>query len=290
MDTSWLDLESSMDDEIGTSLVDDVRSSSLKLKERVCSITICSMYVDRDSNIIRISTDRDVVLDLKVDTGTVLDPKVDTGTVLNRNDDHLTSVLPRERLQAMINDKRIVDSTQFHVECLLLYHVNLIPEQVQMYAKIDTDTRFLKVCKFASACTNTLPEFKDVVVPPAISCFHDVHRIYIIFREDSPMIQRSLTTQGCDTRSLTAKGCDTRSLTTQGCDTRSLTTQGCDPRSLTAKGCDPRSLTAKGCDTRSLTKRVSFHDTAGRSTGKHRHTRKFRTGPVLGSVSAASIL
>ena len=245
MDTSWLDLESNNQD------LDDADGSTLKLKERVDSITICSMYVDLNSTIIHTVTDPDVALDA-------------VSGEESKND--LVSVLTCERLQNLIRDKCKVGSQHFHVEFLLLYHVNLMPEQVQVYVKTDTDTRFLKVCRYAS----TLPEFKDVVIPPAVPCFQDIHRIYIIFHEDvcDPR-QQSLTTQGCDSRSLTTQGCDQRS--------RPLTTQGCDQRS--------RPLTTQGCDQRSLTKRVSFHDTSGRS--KHRHTRKFRAvaESVAGLVS-----
>ena len=210
MDTSWLDLESNNQD------LDDAEGSSLKLKERVDSITICSMYVDQNSTIIHTVTDPDVALD---------------AVSGEESENDLVSVLTCERLQNLIRDKCKVGSQYFHVEFLLLYHVNLMPEQVQVYVKTDTDTRFLKVCRYAS----TFPEFKDVVIPPAVPCFQDIHRIYIIFHEDV-----------------------------------------CDPpqQSLTTQGCDQRSLTTQGCDQRSLTKRVSFHDTSGRS--KHRHTRKFR--------------
>ncbi len=137
-----------------------------------------------------------------------------------------------------------------------------MPEQVQVYVKTDTDTRFIKVYRYAS----DFPEFKDVVIPPAVPCFQDIHRIYIFFHEDvwKPTLRSRLHSPRvpvCD-RPPCGLNPQSQSLTTQG------PTQGCDSRS---------------------TKRVSFHDTSGRS--KHRHTRKFRqvaglvSEPVAGLVS-----
>lgn len=162
IDTSWLDM--SMDEEdpsldTGT----DSSSMALQIKERVNSIAICSMYVDRDSCLIHTSTDPSMHLDAVVSDMATSD----------------TAVLSCEKLRAFVRDKQTIGSRKFYVENVLLYHVHLMPEQVQMYAKTGTDVldvkRFLKKVRYTAE--------GDILIPPAVSAFQDVHCIYLVFRE-----------------------------------------------------------------------------------------------------------
>jgi hypothetical protein len=126
------------------------------------------MYVDRNSHMIRVETD--VSIDLEIPIGeTIVSGAVPCVS---------NTIWSAERLQSFVREKQMMD---YSIECLLLYHIHLMPEQVQMYAKTGTDVnvkRFLKVFRYGSP-----PVFKDIIIPPAVSTFHDVHRIYLIFRE-----------------------------------------------------------------------------------------------------------
>ena len=161
IDTSWLDMSMGEEDSGLDTGTDSpaLSSSSLRIKERVNSIAICSMYVDRDSCLIHTSTDLSVPLDA--------------------SDMADTAVWPQAQMQAFVRDKQTIGSRNFYVENVLLYHVHLLPEQVQMYAKTDTDVldvkRFLKKVRYTAG--------GDILIPPAVSAFQDVHRIYIVFRE-----------------------------------------------------------------------------------------------------------
>jgi len=142
----------------------DLSSSSLRIKERVNSIAICSMYVDRDSCLIHTSTDPSFPLD---------------ASDMAASDMADTSVWTQAQIQAFVRDNQTIGSRNFYVENVLLYHVHLMPDQVQMYAKTDTDVldvkRFLKKVRYTAR--------GDILIPPAVSAFQDVHRIYIVFRE-----------------------------------------------------------------------------------------------------------
>ena len=146
----------------------DSSSMALQIKERVNSIAICSMYVDRDSCLIHTSTVPSMHLDAVVSD--MADVSSDIANA---------AVLSCEQLQAFICDKQTFGSRKFYVENVLLYHVHLMPEQVQMYAKTDTDVldvkRFLKKVRYTAG--------GDILIPPAVSAFQDVHCIYLVFRE-----------------------------------------------------------------------------------------------------------
>jgi hypothetical protein len=219
------------------------------------------MYVDRNSTIIHTVTDPDVALD---------------AVGGEESENNLVSVLTCKRLQDLIRDKCKVGSQHFHVECLLLYHVHLMPEQVQMYSKTDTDSRFLKVCRFASMNHETLPVFKDVMIPPAVPCFRDVHRIYIIFHEDS-----------VSTVNTSAAICGSNRVTTQSGGKRSFTKRvSFHDKTTMGRGTEVadlaflHSLHPCGMKPAFVITKCRLPDSSRHvidgGGGKHRHTRRYR--------------
>lgn len=151
MDTSWLDLDQE----------EDLPITGLRPTEPLRGLNVTVAYVDGESNIGRVVHDTvDLELDLDV-----------------AND----ALLTRARLMELIQRRRVDDAgRRYRLVHLMLFQVPLAPEQVQVFAK--TDLPLMDPAR----CFTVFSSVQDVHIPPAVFAFHDVHRLYLVFRESIP--------------------------------------------------------------------------------------------------------
>jgi len=144
LDTSWLDLEQ-----------EDLPINGIQPTEPLRSLNVTVAYVDILSNLVRVVAD---TVDLDVD----------------QHD----SVLTRARLVEIIKRRRVDNhGRQYRLVHLMLFQVPLPPEQVQVFAK--TDLPILDPTR----CFTAFSSVQDLRIPPAIFAFHEVYRLYLVFRE-----------------------------------------------------------------------------------------------------------
>jgi hypothetical protein len=86
-------------------------------------------------------------------------------------------IIPKERVLHMIQTKKRSNPySKYKLLDMLLYNVDLEPEQIQSFSKtmvVANDKQFLHV----------LPLFDDIVISPSIFIFHSLNSLFFIFKE-----------------------------------------------------------------------------------------------------------
>jgi hypothetical protein len=94
--------------------------------------------------------------------------------IINEKIDLVDMKISRELLLQMIQNKKGRDSRKYQLLDVLVYNVDLEPENIQKYAKSGLGSgSFLKV----------LPIVDEIVLAPSIFIFHTLNAIYFMFKE-----------------------------------------------------------------------------------------------------------
>jgi hypothetical protein len=92
------------------------------------------------------------------------------------------SVLKKETILQLIQKRKSSTHKKYKFMDVLVYNVDLEPEHIQNYSKIDNildnSKQFFKV----------LPIIDDIVIQSSIFIFHSLSSIYFIFKENNPVI------------------------------------------------------------------------------------------------------
>lgn len=89
---------------------------------------------------------------------------------LFRNNDSI----PKEDLEKIIDAKKTLNGTNYSFTEYATYIVNLEPENIQSYAKTDTQINFMSPAK---------TDLADIVCSPSIFIFHSLNSVFIFFKE-----------------------------------------------------------------------------------------------------------
>lgn len=82
--------------------------------------------------------------------------------------------IPKEDLEKIINAKKILNGANYNFTEYLTYIVDLEPENIQSYAKTDSQINFMSTVK---------TELADIVCPTSIFIFHSMNAIFMFFKE-----------------------------------------------------------------------------------------------------------
>ena len=89
-----------------------------------------------------------------------------------RNNDSI----PKEDLEKIIDAKKIFNGTNYNFTEYATYIVDLEPENIQSYAKTDSQINFMSAAK---------TDLVDIVCSPSIFIFHSLNSVFIFFKEIS---------------------------------------------------------------------------------------------------------
>lgn len=82
--------------------------------------------------------------------------------------------IPKEDLEKIINAKKILNGTNYNFTECSTYIVDLEPENIQSYAKTDSQINFMTPAK---------TDLADIVCPTSIFIFHSVNAVFMFFKE-----------------------------------------------------------------------------------------------------------
>jgi len=155
--------DSTQDDELDLSWVKEAEQMSKIQNESICepmdSIMIYSIYVNKHNHIDKVSQQMEPVVYLT--SGSVGIPN---------------SIL-MQRVQA---NKSLSTGIKYRLMDVLLYHVDLEPEDIHAFSVSDDydSDRFLKKCAVVN----------DIKIPNSIFIFHSINALYFIFQQmDNPI-------------------------------------------------------------------------------------------------------
>jgi hypothetical protein len=103
------------------------------------------------------------------------------------------SIFPRDKFLLLIQTKKKRGNKKYRLSELLLYNVELEPENLQNYSKTKQSNTYLKI----------LSIMDDIRIPPSIVIFHTINTLYFIFQEiielpnTKPILKIQGTTTGC---------------------------------------------------------------------------------------------
>ena len=127
-------------------------------KEPISEIEIFFIYINPNDYIDKISSE---ILDL---------------TITNNE-----SILQNERFIQVIDKHKFINTTKYKVLDVLLYNVDLSPENIQFYSQnenlVESSSKFLQ----------PLSILNDIVIPPSIFIFHKINSIFVILKELQPV-------------------------------------------------------------------------------------------------------
>jgi len=83
-------------------------------------------------------------------------------------------------LKLIQTKKRYTPTSKYKLLDVLIYTVNLEPETIQSYSKMDVESIDKKEL---ASLLKVLPIIDDVTIPDSIFIFHDINSIYLIFQE-----------------------------------------------------------------------------------------------------------
>jgi hypothetical protein len=87
------------------------------------------------------------------------------------------SILQNEVFIQLIHKHKFINTTKYKVLDVLLYNVDLTPENIQFYSQnenlMETSSKFLQ----------PLSILHDFVIPPSIFIFHKINSIFVILKE-----------------------------------------------------------------------------------------------------------
>lgn len=84
------------------------------------------------------------------------------------------SVIPKEDLEKIIDAKKTINNTNYILTEYSTYVVDLEPENIQSYAKTDSQINFMSAAK---------TDLADIVCPPSIFIFHSLNAVFMFFKE-----------------------------------------------------------------------------------------------------------
>jgi hypothetical protein len=114
------------------------------IKEKMDSINIHYIFINDKSEIHTIKTERE-----KIDTGIAAD-----------------------RILQLIQSKKLYNNVKYKLSELLLYNVELEPNNIQSYTNI-ISLNFLKPVSF----------LKPIIIPDTLFIFHQINSLFIIYHE-----------------------------------------------------------------------------------------------------------
>lgn len=96
---------------------------------------------------------------------------------LEINEDQTESILSKEVLLQIIQSKKTTTSTsKYKLIDILFYNIDLEPENIQSYSKLDTATE-------SPIPLKSIPIFDEIHIKPSIFIFHGINAIYFLFQE-----------------------------------------------------------------------------------------------------------
>ena len=149
LDTSWLN-----DEEEFTNI------EHLEDKIAMNEIQVKIMYIDSKNTLIHTETE---ICKLEIENENALEP----------------SVFPRDKLLLLIQSKKKRDQKKYRISELLLYNINLEPENLQNYSKTNENGLESSVENYLKR----LSTIDDIRIPPSILIFHTINTLYLIFQE-----------------------------------------------------------------------------------------------------------
>jgi len=183
-DISWLNDEKDEDDVLDLSWLNDEEkfTNIERLEDKIAmnEIQVKIMYIDSKNTLIHTETEI-----CKLEIG--LEPSV-----------YNESIFPRDKLLLLIQSKKKRDQKKYRISELLLYNINLEPENLQNYSKtiqpMNENVREPSVslhnrpndCSMNEIYLKRLSTIDDIRIPPSILIFHTINTLYLIFQENTP--------------------------------------------------------------------------------------------------------
>ncbi len=131
------------------------------VREPINSIHCFFLYINLDNELEKITTQN-------------LDIDIHVNKIIENNNIYI----PKEKVLQLIQSNRIYKSnTKYIYQESFLFYIDLDSENLQKYIYddnfLDVSKRFMKV----------LPLVEDIIIPPSIFIFHDLHSLYFVFKE-----------------------------------------------------------------------------------------------------------
>jgi len=148
LDCSWITYEEN-------------RYKNINYREDINSIRCFFIYIDSNSNILKIINETEKLVDISNSKG-----------------------IHNDRLLHIIQQKKILDSGQrFKINNLVKFIVDIEPESLDSF--IDLREYQLKELGFLKEVNI----FGDIIIEPSIFCFHSLASLYFVLREDKMFIK-----------------------------------------------------------------------------------------------------
>jgi hypothetical protein len=93
------------------------------------------------------------------------------------------SVIPKEDLEKIIDAKKMLNHTNYILTEYATYIVDLEPENIQSYAKTESQINFMSPAK---------TDLADIICSPSIFIFHSLNTVFMFFKEI--VMQPAITT------------------------------------------------------------------------------------------------
>lgn len=160
LDISWIDTHEK-----------EINIENVLLREPVEELELCFIYVNNKGAIEYVKKDLQPLIMTSLSTTDLEEVKI--GKCL----------IPKERVLYLIQKNKWNDNILNHskkkykLNELLLYYVDLDPENIQSYSKSED---FYSLSK---DFLKPLPFFNDVVIPDSVCIFHSIHCLYFLFTE-----------------------------------------------------------------------------------------------------------
>jgi hypothetical protein len=84
------------------------------------------------------------------------------------------SVIPKEDLEKIIDAKKMLNHTNYILTEYATYIIDLEPENIQSYAKTESQINFMSLPK---------TDLADIVCSPSIFIFHSLNTVFMFFKE-----------------------------------------------------------------------------------------------------------
>jgi len=157
-------------------------------REPMDSIKMCYIYVNLDSEIEKVVCENETLVQI---------------------DSSNTSIIPKERLLQIVQNKKMLNaSLKYSIETILLYNVSIEPENIQKYVNsenvISGPNHYASNSAFVCDKDNRYSSLKvypivdEILIHPSIFIFHEINCIYFIFKQIDvkPMIKSILKPGG----------------------------------------------------------------------------------------------
>jgi hypothetical protein len=91
------------------------------------------------------------------------------------------SILQNDVIIQLIDKHKFIHTTKYKVLDVLLYNVDLTPENIQFYSQNEN------LPESSSKFLQPLSILHDFVIPPSIFIFHKINSIFVILKEREPI-------------------------------------------------------------------------------------------------------